>query len=141
MSTTLPWDDLVTGYQLPSYTTPALTRTDFVRYQGASGDVNPAHHDDGFAQAAGFPSVFAPGMYAAGVLGTYLTDHLGAENIRHFAARFADQAWPGDRLTFTARVTARVKRGGDRFVELEARCVRQNDSVHVSARATFVVPR
>jgi acyl dehydratase len=135
------WKDLVVGYELPPYTTPPLTRTDFVRYQGASGDVNPAHHDDEFARAAGFPSAFAPGMYAAGVLGTYLTDSLGAQNIRHFAVRFSDQAWPGDQLTFTARVAVREERDGEKFVELDARCVRQNGSVHVSGRATFVVPR
>ena len=79
MTATARWKDLVVGYELPPYTTPPVTRTDFVRYQGASGDVNPAHHDDEFARAAGFPSAFAPGMYAAGVLGTYLTDSLGAQ--------------------------------------------------------------
>ena len=31
-----------------------LTRTDFVRYQGASGDMNPLHHDEIFARAAGY---------------------------------------------------------------------------------------
>jgi acyl dehydratase len=140
MSPMLRWDDLPVGRELPSYTAPALTRTDFVRYQGASGDVNPAHHDDGFARAAGFPSVFAPGMYGAGVLGTYLSDLLGTQNLRHLAVRFRDQAWPGDRLTFTACVTAREERGGERTVELEARCTRQTGSVHVSAHATFVLP-
>ena len=32
-----------------------LTRTDFVRYQGASGDFNPIHHDEEFAKSAGLP--------------------------------------------------------------------------------------
>ena len=42
-----------------------LTRTDFVRYQGASGDFNPIHHDEEFAQAAGLP-VGVLGRHAAG---------------------------------------------------------------------------
>ena len=46
-----------------------LTRTDFVRYQGASGDFNPIHHDDEFAQSAGYPTVFSVGMLQAGILG------------------------------------------------------------------------
>ena len=36
-----------------------ITRTDIVRYAGASGDLNPIHHDEGFATSAGFPSVLA----------------------------------------------------------------------------------
>ena len=28
-----------------------LTRTDLVRYQGASGDMQPVHHDEEFARA------------------------------------------------------------------------------------------
>ena len=37
---------------------PALTRTMFVRYAGASGDFNPMHHDDTIATQVGNPSVF-----------------------------------------------------------------------------------
>ena len=45
-----------------------INRTDFVRYQGASGDFNPIHHDEEFAKAAGYPSVFSVGMLQAGIL-------------------------------------------------------------------------
>ena len=39
-----------------------VTRTDVVRYQGASGDLNPVHHDEPFARAAGFPAPLGVGM-------------------------------------------------------------------------------
>jgi 3-deoxy-manno-octulosonate cytidylyltransferase (CMP-KDO synthetase) len=35
-----------------------ITRTDIVKYQGASGDFNPIHHDLEFAKSAGFDDVF-----------------------------------------------------------------------------------
>ena len=41
---------------------PALTRTMFVRYAGASGDFNPMHHDDTIATQVGNPSVFGHGL-------------------------------------------------------------------------------
>jgi acyl dehydratase len=48
-----------------------LTRTDFVKYQGASGDFHPLRHDETYAHAAGFPSVFSVGMLQAGLLAAY----------------------------------------------------------------------
>ena len=44
-----------------------VNRTHFVRYAGASGDFNPIHHDQTFAEAAGLPTVFGIGMWTAGV--------------------------------------------------------------------------
>lgn len=102
--------------ELPAFTDAPLTRTDFVRYQGASGDLNPIHHDLPFAQAAGFPDVFAVGMLQAGVLGTWVADRYGAENVRRFRVQFREQAWPDDVLTYTGRVVAR--RDGELDLEL-----------------------
>ena len=72
------WDDLDVGAGAEPRTVGPLTRTDFVRYQGASGDFNPIHHDEEFAQAAGYPTVFSVGMLQAGILATLATDWLGA---------------------------------------------------------------
>jgi acyl dehydratase len=114
-----------------------LTRTDFVRYQGASGDMNPIHHDDEFARQAGYPSVFAPGMFAAGVLGSYLAQWLGPSNIRRFKVRFSEQAWPGDILTYTGKVVEIRDEANKRLVDVEAACTRQDGGTHVLAWATF----
>ena len=83
-----------------------ITRTDFVRYQGASGDFDPLHHDEIFAHAAGFPTVFSVGMFQAGLLATYATDWLGADTIRRYTMRFQEQCWPDDVLTCEGAVTA-----------------------------------
>ena len=66
------WDSLAEGEGPEPKEIGPLTRTDFVRYQGASGDMNPIHHDEEFAKSAGFPIVFSVGMLQAGVLGTLL---------------------------------------------------------------------
>lgn len=76
-----------------------ITRTDLVRYAGASGDFNPLHHDYAFATNAGLPDVMAHGMLSAGLLGTALTRWFGPGNVRHYAVRFKSPVWPGDVLT------------------------------------------
>lgn len=78
-----------------------ITRTDIVRFAGAGGDFNPVHHDEEFARAAGFPSVFAMGMLTAGLLGDFVASWLGLANVGRFAVRFASPVWPGDTLMLT----------------------------------------
>ncbi len=132
---------IVAGAAAEPFVDKPLTITDFVRYQGAAGDFNPLHHDLGRAQAAGFEQPFAVGMFAAGVLGTYATDWLGAANLRRLRVRFAEQAWPGDVLTYTAVITD-VRDGptpGEQEVGLELAATRQTGGLHLSGWATFVL--
>jgi acyl dehydratase len=134
------WDELVEGTKAEPREFGPLTRTDFVRYQGASGDFNPIHHDEEYAKNAGFPSVFSVGMLQAGILGTFATDWLGATNVRRFGVQFREQVWPGDTLTCTGEVTKRYEDGRDRNVDLELRCTRQDGGTAIKGWATFVVP-
>ena len=62
------------GVEAPSREFGPLTRQMFVRYSGASGDLNPMHYDDEFARSAGHPSVFAQGMFSAALLAGYAAD-------------------------------------------------------------------
>ncbi|MGI8925992.1 MAG: MaoC/PaaZ C-terminal domain-containing protein [Tepidiformaceae bacterium] len=83
-----------------------VNRTHIVKYAGASGDFNPLHHDDTAAKdLAGYPSVFAHGMFSMGLTGRMLTDWLGPVALRNFGVRFTRQVWPGDTLTSKGEVT------------------------------------
>jgi acyl dehydratase len=115
-----------------------VTRTDIVRYQGASGDLNPIHHDEEFARSAGFPAPLSVGMFQAGLLATWATDWLGAEAVRAFRVRFAQPVWPGDTLTCSGRVVREYVDGGEPRVDVELECVRQTGEVAVRGWATFV---
>lgn len=100
---------------LEPFTETALTITDFVRYQGASGDFNAIHHDTAFAQASGYPGPFAVGMLTAGIAANYVTAHFGVNAVRRIRVRvrWKDQAWPGDALTYPGFPPA-ARSGGHR---------------------------
>ena len=79
---------------------PAFTVTDFVRYQGASGDFNPIHHDTAFALSSGKPGPFAVGMLAAAVAANQLTAVVGDGTVHRYRVRWSEIAWPGDALRY-----------------------------------------
>ena len=54
-----------------------LTRDSLVKYAGASGDFNPIHYRDDFAQAVGLPGVLAHGMLTMGVAVQIAIDWIG----------------------------------------------------------------
>lgn len=137
---TATWNDLDVGVEGPAWEDKALTMTDIVRYQGASGDMNPIHHDTEFAQKAGFPQPFAVGMLQAGVIATWATNWLGATNVRRFKVQWREQAWPGDVLTYSGRITAKREEDGQRLVDMEMAVTRQTGGTHLKGWATFVVP-
>jgi acyl dehydratase len=132
---------LHTGIQAPPRDFGPLTRQMFVRYAGASGDLNPMHYDDELARSAGYPSVFAQGMLSAALLAGFATDWLGARNVRRFGVRFNEQVWPGDVLTCLGTVTAvSVEPDADR-VSVELSATRQTGGVAITGTAEFLIPR
>ncbi|MEV0766724.1 MaoC/PaaZ C-terminal domain-containing protein [Nocardia salmonicida] len=116
-----------------------LTRQMFVRYSGASGDLNPMHYDDTMATAAGFPSVFSQGMHQGALLATFATDWLGAANLRRFAIRFREQVWPSDTLTCTGSVVSIAPAQGGRLVTVELACSRQTGGTALAGSADFLL--
>ena len=119
---------------------PPVTRTDFVRYQGASGDMNPIHHDEEWARSKGFPSVFAPGMFQAGILAGWAAGWLGPHNVRRFSCRFLEPVWPGDTLECSGRVTRSYEEIGEQRVDADLECRRGAGRLAVRGWATFVAP-
>lgn len=82
-----------------------LDRTDLVKYAGASGDFNPIHYNDEFAESAGYPGVFGQGMYTAGLVSNLVDDWFGIGALEEYSTRFVGQTWPGDDIIVTGEVT------------------------------------
>jgi acyl dehydratase len=66
-----------------------LTRDSLVRYAGASGDFNPIHYRDDFAQSVGLDGVLAHGMLTMGIAVQVVADWIGdAGKIVDYGVRF-----------------------------------------------------
>jgi len=133
----MKWEEIVPGLELEPWVDRAVTRTDIVRYQGASGDFDAAHHDDEHARSFGYPGVFSLGLLHAGILATYATRHFGVDCIRRYKVRFRDVVALGEVLTYRARVARKFERDGERIVELELSCERPDGRAVVQGDAAF----
>jgi acyl dehydratase len=134
------WTDLLENRLPAPRVLGPVTRTDIVRYQGASGDFNPVHHDEPFARAAGYPAPLGVGMFQAGALLAWASDWLGPSNVRRSRVRWKEPVFPGDTLTLTGTVARTYEEGGERRVDLDLVCTKQGGGVAVQGWATFVVP-
>ena len=133
-------DRFVEGAAIPPFLVENLTRTDLVRYAGASGDFNPIHHDETFARAAGNPTVFGHGMLTAGLVARCITDFVGAGNLRRYKVRFATRVWPGDTITCAGRVARRYEDAGETRIDGEVTATTQRGETAVSGTFTAAVP-
>jgi acyl dehydratase len=115
----------------PRFVFGPITRTDLVRYAGASGDFNPLHHDEVFAREAGFDKVMAHGMFSAGLLASFLSAWAGERLVRRFRVRFMAPVWPGDIL----RAQGSVDRTANGNVELTLHLLRGDGTEVVSGKA------
>jgi acyl dehydratase len=127
------------GDRAPEQTYGPITRSDLVRYAGAGGDFNPIHHDETFARDSGLDTVFAMGMFHAGLLSRTVSGWLGLENVRTYEVRFTGQVWPDDVLTFTGAVDRVVEQDGQRIAECSFAVTRQTGDTAIKATATAVV--
>jgi len=137
----LCFEDVVEGADIPVFVVENLTRTDLVRYAGASGDFNPIHHDQTFAEAAGLPTVFAHGMLSAGFLSKCASDYVGRPNLRRLRVRFATRVWPGDTVTCKGKVTRKYEEGGYHLIDGDLQVINQKGEVAIQGNFTAQLPR
>jgi acyl dehydratase len=133
------FEDVNEGDEAPVLT-HTLTRTDLVRYAGASGDYNPMHHDEILATKAGQPSVFGHGMFSMGLLGTALTNFVGIGSLTGYKVRFSRQTWPGEVLRTKIVVKGKRRSDGCNLVELECSLENAEGEVKVVGEATAALP-
>lgn len=138
--TKLYFEDVKEGDELPPFTVENLTRGDFVKYAGASGDFTPLHYDQTFVESAGIPTVFAMGMLNAGILSRLVADYAGLENLRRYKVRFATRVWPGDSVTCKGKVTKKAVENGERIIEGDVQALNQKGEVAIQGSFRAALP-
>lgn len=123
--------------ELPRRTFGPVTLTDIVRYQGASGDMNPMHHDDEIARSVGYPEAFSVGMLSAGYLATYCTDLFGTGTVRRFRTRFKGIVWRGETLVASGRIRQVKEADGANRLVLELMLATEQGREVIEGSAEF----
>jgi acyl dehydratase len=100
--------NLAVGQDLPVRSFK-ITRDSLVRYAGASGDFNPIHYRDDFAQAVGLPGVLAHGMLTMGLAVQTVVDFVGdSGKILDYQVRFTKPVLVDTATGATVEVSAKV---------------------------------
>lgn len=113
-----------------------VNRTHFVKYAGASGDFNPIHHDQVYAEGAGLDTVFGIGMWTAGVLSRVPAGWFGPESIKRYQVRFMTRLWPGDSIHCSGKVTKVYEEQGVPHADLILTASNQKGELLISGEAT-----
>jgi len=115
---------LTIGQELPARDF-RITRDSLVRYAGASGDFNPIHYRDDFAQKVGLPGVLAHGMLTMGLAVQVVVDFVGdSGQILDYQVRFTKpvlvDAKDGATVTVSAKVMEIAEDGKSARIDLTA---------------------
>lgn len=132
---------LQAGDKIGPIVKPPITKTQLVMYSGASGDFNPIHTVDEFAQQAGLGGVIAHGMLTMAFVGQLLTDTIGIEgDLQTFGIRFTGMVRPGDVITCEGKVLEAQFEGDRQVVNCEVWATTQKGDTVVTGQAQFVIP-
>jgi acyl dehydratase len=117
------FSDVAQGAVLPVLEQGPITRTQCVKYAGASYDFNPIHHDEEFARNSLAGGIIAHGMMIMGYLGKCATAYLGTAKFARFTSRNVAMTRPGDTLIIEGRVVERTpgSRGGKLHLSMTAK--------------------
>jgi acyl dehydratase len=120
---------------------PAVSKTQLVMYSGASGDFNPIHTVEEFAEQSGLGGVIAHGMLTMAFVGQLLTDTVGTDgDLQNFGVRFTGMVRPGDVITCEGRVLDTQLDGEIQIVTCEVWATTQKGEKVVVGHAKYVKP-
>jgi acyl dehydratase len=109
-----------------------ITRDSLVRYAGASGDFNPIHYRDDFAQSVGLPGVLAHGMLTMGLAAQVVVDFVGdSGKVLDYQVRFTKPVLVDARDGATVSVSAKV-------VEIDDTGIARIDLTAISSELTVL---
>ncbi len=124
------------GESLPELRQGPITRTDIVKYAGASWDFNPFHHDEVFAKRSRSGGIIAHGMMVMGYLGRLATAYLGTAEFDRFTARFKSVTRAGDTLRLQGKVKQLSPKAKGGVVVLSLRAVNDTGEVVAEGEVT-----
>ena len=120
--------------------TRILTEKDIELFAIMSGDINPAHLDKEYVKTDIFQKIVAHGMWGGALISTVLGTQLPGPGTIYLGQtlKFLHPITVGD--TVTVNVTVVKKHTNKPIIDLDCRCVLQNEVVAVTGVATVIAP-
>jgi len=118
--------------------TKTIEQADIHAFADVTGDHNPVHVDEAFAQTTRFGRTIAHGMLSASLISAVLANKLPGAGSVYLGQtlQFVAPVFPGDEIT--ARVTVKEIREDKPIVKLETICINQRDEVVIRGEATVL---
>lgn len=119
--------------------TRTIEQSDIQAFADVTGDHNPVHLDESFAQTTRFGRRIAHGMLTASLISSVLANELPGEGSIYLGQtlQFVAPVFPGDEVT--ARVTVTDVRESKGIVKLETICLNQRNQIVIRGEATVLV--
>ena len=127
------------GEVLPSKTY-IINRASLVTSANASGDQNPIHQNEEFAQSVGLENVIAHGLYTMGLVGQYVSSMAGSSSkVKEFSARFTKPVVVPSGVDVELVVNATVVELTDEVARLEITAICNEIKVLGMAKAVILL--
>jgi acyl dehydratase len=117
MSKQLYYEDIAAGSEIPPLVKHPTTRQ-LVMWAGASGDYNPIHYDQDFAQSRGLPGIIVHGQLVFSFLGQLMTDWIGEQgSLRKLTCSYKGMNFPGETVSAKGKIIKKYVEDGEHRVE------------------------
>ena len=118
--------------------TKTIEQADIHAFAEVTGDHNPVHVDETFAQTTRFGRTIAHGMLTASLISAVLANQLPGPGSVYLGQtlKFVAPVFPGDQIT--ARVIVKEIRDDKPIVKLETICLNQRDEIVIRGEATIL---
>ena len=139
MTTAVRFDDVAVGDEI--FAVPKVVKREDVKaYADASGDQNPLHQDDAFAQSVGFPGIIAHGMFSMAHVVKSLKDWAGDPgSLRSIKVQFRAVVFMDETLVARGRVSSKDEAAREVTVDVSADVERDGSTVQAIKNAQAVV--
>ena len=118
-----------------------IEQSDIQAFADVTGDHNPVHVDEAFAQTTRFGRRIAHGMLTASLISSVIANKLPGEGSVYLGQtlQFVAPVFPGDEIT--ARVTVKQTRDDKPILKLDTVCVNQRGETVIRGEATVLLPQ
>lgn len=126
------------GTSLPTLVKGPISKMDLVKYSGASGDFNPIHTIEEFAEQAGLGGIIAHGMLSMAYVGQMVTDFAGMDaDLVDFGVRFRAMVRPGDKVICKGTVNKVEEKDDGEYVYLQVMAETESNQLVIKGNATL----